>query len=506
MTSNKLILVVDDDTNLVTLIRINLELQGYDAVTASNGMEALEKIKTTNPDLIILDLRMPKLDGWGVLEEMHKQEKIVTVPVIVLSATTKKEDRKRGLELGVAEFLTKPFNVGYLMEVVHRILHPEIQISEEKKLPQSSIRVALLGKGEPCLKILHTLLGNSNVQVMGLGSREKDTAAIQLAQKLNIPVTEDPYELCRFKNLDILIETEPGMLNPAKANQLNPNLEILRGYSALFIWNLLEQREAGEVRTNSLVKELYAMSAENAKLYEDVTRSKSQIESLLSKIVYAQEEERKRVAAELHDSIAQSLVSALTKVQTCQLLFSRSEPETEKELNNLRTLLSEEIAEIRKIILNLRPAALDDLGLLLTVQNYLKKFETNEKIQTSFLADDTFPKLPEAVEITVYRIIQEALTNIKKHSEATQVTIELKQQEGTRRMAGQPGETKLYLQISDNGKGMQPKPVEEQNLESGSYGISGMKERVSILGGNIRIEAVAGKGTKLFIEIPIRRP
>lgn len=474
----KLILVVDDNPNIQKLIRINLEFEGYKTALAANGKEALDKIKKQPPSLVILDIQMPALDGWGVLSELKRERSTALIPVIVLTARGDNQDRVRGLEFGVTDYITKPFNATRLLDVVQKTLErkiPEPVQPEVEKQPVT--RIAIVDRNGKATEMLQILLGNSQVEVAGFSTDNERSASYYLAKQLNLKVSGDPYELCKLPNLDLVIEAEPGLLDPSKALKINPQLEVIRGKSAAFILKLFGEKESKEMRSNALVKELHD--------------SRKRVEMLLSQVVIAEEHERKRIAAEVHDTLAQSLVSALVRVQTCQSMMAKNEPGVEAELESLRKLMADIIKESRQIIFNLRPSTLDDLGLVPTIEHYLKKFETETGIRTSMAVEYVEQKLSPPVETALYRIVQESLNNIKKHAGATTIQVHLKTNNG-----------KLSMVISDNGKGFDPAsaaPV--QNGES--VGILGMRERVDLLGGELKYDNLEGSGCRLSIQIPL---
>jgi DNA-binding response OmpR family regulator len=124
------ILVADDDPVIVRLLQVNFKLEGYDVDTAAHGEEAIQKARDRKPGLILLDVMMPGLDGWEVCRRLKENEETAGIPVIFLSARAQEEDRKRGLELGVVEYVTKPFDPGDLVGLVARILagrHPRAE-------------------------------------------------------------------------------------------------------------------------------------------------------------------------------------------------------------------------------------------------------------------------------------------------------------------------------------------------------------------------------------------
>ncbi|MFB3737886.1 MAG: response regulator transcription factor [Candidatus Velamenicoccus archaeovorus] len=116
------ILIVDDDPVIVRLLQINFRLEGYEVDTASRGDQAVERARAGRPDLVILDVMMPGLDGWEVCRQLKELPEIRDVPVIFLSARAQDEDRRRGYALGVDEYVTKPFDPGHLVEIVRRTL------------------------------------------------------------------------------------------------------------------------------------------------------------------------------------------------------------------------------------------------------------------------------------------------------------------------------------------------------------------------------------------------
>jgi len=116
------ILVVDDETHIRTLLKITLEIESYQVTLANDGQEALDKISAQIPDLILLDIKMPNLNGWQVLEKIKSDEKTRNIPVIMVTAFGQKEARQRSFDLGVDEFISKPFETKTLLESIRKIL------------------------------------------------------------------------------------------------------------------------------------------------------------------------------------------------------------------------------------------------------------------------------------------------------------------------------------------------------------------------------------------------
>lgn len=119
------ILIVDDDPVIVRLLQINFRLEGYEVDTASRGEEALQRVREHLPDVVVLDVMMPGLDGWEVCRQLKENPKVSHIPVIFLSARAQDEDRQRGYALGVDEYVTKPFDPAHLVEIVRRSLEKQ---------------------------------------------------------------------------------------------------------------------------------------------------------------------------------------------------------------------------------------------------------------------------------------------------------------------------------------------------------------------------------------------
>jgi len=116
------ILVADDDPVILRLLQVNFGLEGFEVHTASRGEEALERAREMHPDIILLDVMMPGLDGWAVCQRLKEDERFTDTPIVFLSARAQDEDRKRGYGLGVAAYVTKPFDPGRLVELVRRLI------------------------------------------------------------------------------------------------------------------------------------------------------------------------------------------------------------------------------------------------------------------------------------------------------------------------------------------------------------------------------------------------
>lgn len=210
------------------------------------------------------------------------------------------------------------------------------------------------------------------------------------------------------------------------------------------------------------------------------------------RIIKAQEEERQRVARDIHDGPAQSMSNVVLKAEICERLIDVDVEKAREELKQLKRIVRESMQDVRKIIYNLRPMSLDDLGLIPTLQRYIMTFQEDSGISVSFKPRGVFDDIKPVISLTVFRIVQEAISNIKKHSNAENVAVNL---EFT------PKELMLY--IYDDGKGFNVEVLKTRNEDMNSgFGLFSMRERVELLSGDFNISSSPGKGTRINITIP----
>jgi len=214
------------------------------------------------------------------------------------------------------------------------------------------------------------------------------------------------------------------------------------------------------------------------------------------KIIMAQEEERKRVAREIHDGPAQTMANLVLKTEIAERFLEMDDKENlRSELADLKTQIRSGLEEIRKIIFLLRPMALDDLGLTPTLRKYVQDFEERTRIKTSFEATGKERRLPGAMEVAMFRLAQEALNNVQRHARATFVSLRVNFTD-----------SEVQMTIQDNGVGFRmndPGPRGRNKLQS-QFGLMGMRERVELLQGTLDIDSAPGQGTTINIRLPLR--
>jgi signal transduction histidine kinase len=224
----------------------------------------------------------------------------------------------------------------------------------------------------------------------------------------------------------------------------------------------------------------------NARL-RDRERSLAQ---LYQKVVTAQEDERKRIARELHDETSQSLAVLAMGIDSASAALKAG---LTPRLDEVKALAVRTIEEIHRLILDLRPSVLDDLGLLPAIRWYAERYLEARGISVRCEFEKVDQRLPPALETAVFRVCQEAMSNIARHAKAETVLIQV----------GQKGDA-LHIEIEDDGEGFDPEGVVAR-VGRESFGLLGIRERVELLGGRARIDSALGQGTRIQIEVPLPR-
>ncbi len=237
-----------------------------------------------------------------------------------------------------------------------------------------------------------------------------------------------------------------------------------------------------------------AITIENARVLEELRKERLRAEELLDLTVQAQEDERKRVSVELHDSVAQWLVSASYRLQVCQALLSQpGNSATAGELSDIEKIIHNSIQELRAIMVGLHPPNLEELGFVPALRRTVEQLNQNGLVGKFHIEGDP-ERLPPHMELAIYRIVQESITNIRKHASATTVKVWL-----------QPKQDQVSVEITDNGKGFNPTQVLGGALTVGHMGLMGMRQRAEALGGTLKIQSRQGAGTTISLVLPLDR-
>ncbi|MGE5380703.1 MAG: sensor histidine kinase [Methylocystaceae bacterium] len=288
-------------------------------------------------------------------------------------------------------------------------------------------------------------------------------AAWQLQVKLSVMMEKERGLLQRRNDLELQLQEMDTMVIRGEklVERLGMVVNLLKGQAEAFVEQLRETEQ----------KQIFALW-----------------------ILKAQEEERHKIARELHDGPAQTMAGLIMKLEYLERTsFERTE-QIPNELAGIRQGIRENLADIRRIIFDLRPPQLDARGLIGCISDYLSEFESRYEINTDLQVmgfNGSNEILEKPLEFTVFRVIQEALNNVARHSKASFVSIKF-----------ELADESVNLMIKDNGCGFDVKSLDKNPTLASGYGIAGMRERVGILGGKLTIQSGKDRGTRIVARIP----
>jgi len=210
------------------------------------------------------------------------------------------------------------------------------------------------------------------------------------------------------------------------------------------------------------------------------------------RVIKAQEEERRRVAREIHDGPAQAMANVVLRTEICERLHAAGREEVAQELGHLKVLVRECLRELRRIIFNLRPMALDDLGLVPTLNRYLENLREQEGCPVTLTVSGKEARLNSMLEVAVFRMVQEAVNNARKHAQASTIRVEILFADSNY----------VEIRVEDDGVGFDMERLKVEWIDRESFGLMSMKERIELLDGEFEVVSVPGEGTRLSAKLP----
>lgn len=251
---------------------------------------------------------------------------------------------------------------------------------------------------------------------------------------------------------------------------------------------LLETIEKADHLVNQVTTVITYLTSDLKKVGE-VLETARQKQEFAIQIIQAQEEERKRLSRDIHDGPAQMLANVLLRSGLIEKTYSEKGPNAAlSELNQLKEMVRNALLEVRRIIYDLRPMALDDLGLIPTLRKYSSTVMEYEKgVTIHFMNNGTEKRFESSIEVAIFRLVQECISNALKHGKSRDVWVKVEWLRDT-----------MNIVVKDNGKGFDPSQTKDK-----SFGIIGMRERVELLKGEMKIMSAIGNGTTVLFRIPL---
>ncbi|HEX9370650.1 MAG TPA: response regulator [Roseiflexaceae bacterium] len=458
MSEVNTILIVDDEPLVRETLAALLRTQCARLTFACDGLAALAQAAAEPPDLILLDVIMPRMDGFEVCRRLRSDPLLAEVPIMLVTALDDRASRLEGIEAGADDFVSKPFdrielrariNTMTRLNRYRRLLEERGKFARVVELAPDGMLIVdqdgLVVLANPAvarmLDASHQgeLIGTQFVALVAPEQRDTCRAALQQAR-------DDPAATVRIE------------ASLARTNGARLPIELHIGS---FSW---DGRPAAQI------------------IARDITERKRA--DLL-------EEERHLTAYELHDGLAQIVTGVHQHMQAFAAHYRPRSAQRRRELDHVLHLARASVQEVRRVIAGLRPTALDDFGLAAALQMQAAALRA-EGLATTFEETLGDERLPQALETVLFRVAQEALTNARRHARTDRILVTLARKEHT-----------IRLTIQDWGCGFDPAELLGRARPGERIGLRGMRERVALLGGRCDIESSHGAGTLVVAEVPL---
>lgn len=466
------LLVVDDEIDAIIPVCDILSMYGYKVAGFTSGKDALDVLKAEPFDLLLTDLIMPEMDGITLLREALGIDPSLVGIIITGQGTI--QTAVEAMKVGAFDYMLKPLDIGMLRQILSRAL-------SVKRLREAESKYR---------SIFENSIGGI-YQTTGEG--KCITANLSLARIL------------RYKYPDDLIKniTDMGQLyvNPGRRMDfihLIQGTDVISGFESQVycrdgekIWISESAVAVRDANGRFLYYEGFVEDiTERKRAEEELKSSREQLRYLSAYLHSAIESERRYIAREIHDELGQMLTALKMDLRWMNSRTAGDRKSVLVKIKSMSELVDTAVRTVHKIATELRPGLLDDLGLTAAIEWQAGEFQkrTGMKCELSLNLKDTL--LSQDISTAVYRILQEALTNIVRHAQATYVKIVLKEETD-----------RIVLEIADDGKGI----TQEQITHPKSFGITGIRERVYLLGGDVNITGIPYRGTSLTAKIPLRK-
>jgi PAS domain S-box-containing protein len=457
-TPRRILLADDHNTYRETIIRL-LEHRGYQVTGASCGDEVLAVAVDQPFDLFVLDYKMPGNEELILVEQLKALQP--DVPIIILTGFASLPSAMSAVRMQLFDYIQKGEMPDHLLSRIDEAIeHTQL----EKKLRESEAKYRLLAENIQDLITIFTADGKATYAspsiktVLGLTPEEFfGTDLYALVHPEDRPGFE--------KAMACLLES--GRVNDHEARFLTRNGQ--------YVW----LGTSSKLLCNPFGEPQYLVCSGR-----DITvrkQAEERIHQLAQHIERVREEERRYLARELHDDIGQILTALKIDLVVVKDGCGCT-GEVKTKMNDMQKLLSDGIQSVHSLCRRLRPGALDDLGLEDALSGLADDWKQRNKTECDLFADMDEDRVSDAVKTAVFRVIQEALTNISRYAGASKVEINLVADERS-----------LNFSVADNGSGMEAGAEKKPD----TFGLLGMRERLEALGGSLHIESAPGKGTRI---------
>jgi PAS domain S-box-containing protein len=466
----KKILIVEDQLIIAMDLKLTVEGLGYGVIgIADTAEECFHYLQKEIPDLILMDIMLSgNIDGISAAGQIQQN---FDVPIIYLTAHSDENSLVRANLTGPYGYIVKPIDEKDLYTSIEIALH---RFSIDKELKKNEIKYRTLF--EQSLDPI--FIADESAVIINANQAMIDLFEYPLKDIAGHHASEFFHDYSEYEAF-IYLTGQTGAVSDFECRMKSKSGKIMDVQITLKKYDYGKEQEGGY---QGIIRDITQY-----KLYfEELIRSRQELRNLTSHIESLREKERTDIAREIHDVLGQSLTALKIDLSWMRKKIRPEEKELLDKTAVMDTLINDVIVTVRRLSSNLRPGILDDLGLAAAIEWQSEEFRK----RTGFTCEincDEIPDIPEEKAVALFRIFQESLTNIIKHSNADRVEISL----------GRKKEN-IEMMIKDNGRGF----TTEKLTNRGSYGIIGMRERVKSFNGSLDISG-AGDGVSVHVRIPL---
>jgi len=502
------ILIVDDTVANLDILSSLLSDAGYSVRAAPLPELALQSALARPPELILLDVRMPKMDGFEFCQRLKQDKRMANVPVIFISALQELSDRVRAFEVGGVDFIIKPFRREELLARVS--VHLELKLLRDDLEKRVENRTRELSKNNEMLKL--EIIERKAAEEALKSSKQMLSEAQRIARIGNwhwdvkadtLTWSEETYRIFGFQEqqLGLTYDTFLTAVHPDDRDRVNEatmsalsngtrysidHRILLPGGDERFVHEEGEVFFDGEntVRMSGMVQDI----TERVESQKMIQHSHEQLRALVEHMHSVREEEQKRIARDIHDDLGQLLTAMNINISSIEDMLADDQQEMHAKVQEASIFVSTAINKVQEVAAGLRPMLLDDLGIIAAISWQINRFQERTGLRSSFVSGSDEMGLSDHVATEIFRICQEALTNVARHAEATEVKVSLTDSGG-----------RGTLKVEDNGRGV----CEQEINDARSIGFVGIRERPHSIKGRVEICGRPGEGTSIIIDFPI---
>ncbi len=484
------LLIVDDSPVNLALLEIVIKKVKVNLIQALSGFEALEKTRGMELALAIIDVRMPGMSGYELALKLNTEKSIDKVPVIFLTANNINESEVfEGYDNGAVDYIIKPVDNYILLSKINIFLD---LFNHKQAIIKDTV---LLKKSADELTRVNFELIKSEKKFKSYIDNAPDGVFIEDETGNYLEVNEAASRITGYSKEELLNMSISDMLTTAsheeglshfshlkKTGASKANLQFKHKDGTIRWWSVDEVKLNGN-RFLGFAKDI----TERKLAEEELKNSLEQLHQLTQYIEKVRENERIAISRELHDDLGQALTAV--KIDLGTIRQSVSDSIVISKINKVSSLVSDTIKTVQRLTSQLRPEIIDDLGIVAAIEWYTKEFAQRNGIEIILDSDAEISISPDA-SLIIFRIMQESLTNISRHSKAKIVNISLRLSSDV-----------VNLSITDNGIGIGENEIKSKK----SFGIISMRERAASLGGTFDIYRENKNGTIIKLILPINK-